>query len=104
MVPLFTIVFAAVALADEHITVAKLAGLGIGFVGVISGHDHDAADGELSGSVHLQPLLERSRGRIVATLADGHINAGEAHFDIHLAAERWVYAVGFVVSTSTPTC
>lgn len=35
MVPLFTIVFAAVALADEHITAGKLAGLAIGFVGVI---------------------------------------------------------------------
>lgn len=35
MVPLFTIVFAAVALADEHITPAKLAGLGIGFGGVV---------------------------------------------------------------------
>ncbi len=35
MVPLFTILLAAVALADEHITAAKLAGLGIGFGGVI---------------------------------------------------------------------
>ncbi len=35
MVPLFTIVFAAIALADEHITAAKLGGLGVGFVGVI---------------------------------------------------------------------
>ena len=35
MVPLFTIVFAALALADEHITAAKLGGLGIGFLGVI---------------------------------------------------------------------
>ncbi|MFO7531388.1 MAG: DMT family transporter [Candidatus Limnocylindrales bacterium] len=35
MVPLFTIVLAAVALADEHITVARLAGLGIGFGGVV---------------------------------------------------------------------
>ncbi len=35
MVPLFTIVLAAVALADEHITPARLGGLGIGFVGVI---------------------------------------------------------------------
>jgi drug/metabolite transporter (DMT)-like permease len=52
MVPLFTIVFAAVALADEHITAAKLGGLGVGFVGVIvlampsveaAGADEDAA-------------------------------------------------------------
>ena len=35
MVPLFTILLAAVALADEHITAAKLAGLGIGFSGVL---------------------------------------------------------------------
>ncbi|HSM33123.1 MAG TPA: DMT family transporter [Anaerolineae bacterium] len=35
MVPLFTAVLAAVALADEHITVARLAGLGIGFGGVV---------------------------------------------------------------------
>jgi drug/metabolite transporter (DMT)-like permease len=35
MVPLFTIIFATVALADEHITPAKLGGLGIGFAGVV---------------------------------------------------------------------
>lgn len=35
MVPLFTIIFATLALADEHITPAKLGGLGIGFVGVV---------------------------------------------------------------------
>jgi drug/metabolite transporter (DMT)-like permease len=34
-VPLFTILLAAVALADEHITVAKLSGLVIGFFGVV---------------------------------------------------------------------
>jgi drug/metabolite transporter (DMT)-like permease len=52
MVPLFTIIFAALALADEHITAAKLGGLGIGFLGVIllalpsleaAGKDQDAA-------------------------------------------------------------
>ena len=52
MVPLFTIVLAAVALADEHITAAKLGGLAVGFVGVIvlaspnlgaAGSDADAA-------------------------------------------------------------
>ncbi len=52
MVPLFTIFFAAAALADEHITAAKLGGLGIGFLGVIvlalpsleaAGADEDAA-------------------------------------------------------------
>ena len=35
MVPLFTIIFATLALADEHITPAKLGGLGIGFAGVV---------------------------------------------------------------------
>lgn len=52
LVPLFTIVLAAVALADEHITAAKLGGLGVGFVGVVvlaspnlsaAGVDEDAA-------------------------------------------------------------
>lgn len=52
MVPLFTIVLAAMALADEHITAAKLGGLAVGFVGVIvlaspnltaAGADEDAA-------------------------------------------------------------
>lgn len=52
MVPLFTIVLAAVALADEHVTAAKLGGLGVGFVGVVvlaspnlgaAGADEDAA-------------------------------------------------------------
>jgi drug/metabolite transporter (DMT)-like permease len=35
MVPLFTIIFATLALADEHVTPAKLGGLGMGFAGVI---------------------------------------------------------------------
>ena len=52
MVPLFTIVLAAIALSDEHITPAKLSGLGVGFVGVVvlaspnlsaAGVDDDAA-------------------------------------------------------------
>jgi drug/metabolite transporter (DMT)-like permease len=52
MVPLFTIVLAAIALADEHITPAKLGGLGVGFLGVVvlaspslqaAGGDEDAA-------------------------------------------------------------
>jgi drug/metabolite transporter (DMT)-like permease len=52
LVPLFTIVLAAVALADEHITAGKLAGLAIGLAGVIvlaspnleaAGADEDAA-------------------------------------------------------------
>jgi drug/metabolite transporter (DMT)-like permease len=52
MVPLFTIMLAAVALADEHVTAAKLGGLAVGFVGVVvlaspslgaAGTDADAA-------------------------------------------------------------
>lgn len=52
MVPLFTIVLASIALADEHVTAAKLGGLGVGFVGVVvlaspnlraAGADEDAA-------------------------------------------------------------
>ena len=52
MVPLFTIVFAAAFLVDEHVTPAKLGGLAMGFVGVIVlaspslgaiGADEDAA-------------------------------------------------------------
>jgi drug/metabolite transporter (DMT)-like permease len=35
MVPLFTIIFATVALTDEHVTPAKLGGLGVGFAGVV---------------------------------------------------------------------
>ena len=35
LVPLFTLVLAAIVLTDEHITPAKLGGLGVGFVGVI---------------------------------------------------------------------
>ncbi len=34
---------------------------GIGFVGIISGHDHEPRSAELSGSIHLQPLLDRAR-------------------------------------------
>jgi drug/metabolite transporter (DMT)-like permease len=52
LVPLFTVVLAAGALADEHITPAKLGGLLVGFLGVIvlampsvreAGADDDAA-------------------------------------------------------------
>ncbi len=76
---------------------------GIGFVGVVSGHDHDVADGELSGSIHLEPLLARARGRLVATLADTDVEAGEARFEVDAAGKRRVYAVGFVITARTPT-
>lgn len=76
---------------------------GIGFVGVISGHGHEVAEGELSGSVHLEPLLERARGRLVGTLADAEVQDGAARFDIAADGQRRVYAAGFVVTASTPT-
>jgi hypothetical protein len=75
----------------------------IGFVGVISGHDHEVAEGELSGSMHLGPLLERSRGRLLATLPDGRLEDGVVHFDIDPGGERRVYAVGFAATASAPT-
>ena len=76
---------------------------GIGFVGVISGHGHDVAEAELSGSIHLEPLLERSRGRLMATLADALVEGGEIRFDIDARGQRRVYALGFVVSAAAPT-
>ena len=76
---------------------------GIGFVGIVSGHDHAVTEGELSGSMHLQPLLERARGRLVATLPDAVVDGGEARFDIDAKGQRRVYALGFVVTVSEPT-
>jgi hypothetical protein len=76
---------------------------GIGFVGVISGHGHEVRDGELSGSMHLQPLLERARARLVGTLPDAEVREGEASFAIEADGERRVYAAGFVVTASEPT-
>ncbi len=52
--------------------------------------------------MHLAPLLERSRGRLVATLPDGRVGDGEVSFDIDAAGERRVYAIGFVVTSSGP--
>ncbi len=76
---------------------------GIGFMGVISDYAHEAVEGELSGSMHLQPLLERARGRLLATLPDARLADGVVHFAIDAAGERRVYAAGFVVSTAAPT-
>lgn len=76
---------------------------GIGFVGVVSGHDHAIGEGELSGSMHLQPLLERARGRLLATLPDGRIEDGVVHFDVDAGGERRVYAIGFVIAATSPT-
>ncbi len=76
---------------------------GIGFVGVVSGHDHEVVEGELSGSMHLEPLLERARGQLVGTLTDADVVDGEARFDIDADGQRRVYAAGFVVTTTAPT-
>jgi hypothetical protein len=76
---------------------------GIGFAGVISGHGHAVSPAELSGSIHLTPLLERSRGRLLATLPDGRVGDGSVHFDLDPAGQRRVYALGFVVSATAPT-
>ncbi len=76
---------------------------GIGFVGVVSGHGHEVASAELSGSMHLTPLLERARGRLLATLPDGRLEDGAVHFDIDPAGQRRVYAAGFVVRAATAT-
>ena len=51
----------------------------------------------------LRPLLERARGRLVGTLTDADVQAGEARFDIAADGGRRVYAAGFVVTASTPT-
>jgi hypothetical protein len=76
---------------------------GIGFVGIVSGHDHEVSDGELSGSMHLQPLLERARGELVGTLEDAEIVDGEVRFPIAAVGRLRVYAAGFVVTASAPT-
>jgi hypothetical protein len=73
---------------------------GIGFVGVIDGHQHQVQDGELSGSMHLQPLLERSRGRLEATLPAASVEAGARRFEVGDATARRCYALGFVIEAA----
>jgi len=70
---------------------------GIGFVGVVSGYDHEVGEGELSGSMHLEPLLERSRGRLEAILTDGTTEADMVRFKIDDRGQRRCYALGFVI-------
>jgi hypothetical protein len=53
--------------------------------------------------MHLGPLLERARGRLLATLPDGRIEDGVVRFDVDAAGERRVHAVGFVITATTPT-
>ena len=71
---------------------------GIGFVGDIGGYDHEVQDGELSGSMHLAPLLERSRGRLEATLSSATALPGGWHFDIEDRGQRRCYALGFAIT------
>lgn len=59
LVPLFTIVFAAFILADEAITVARMAGLAIGFGGVVilALPSIDAARGDTDAALALAGML-----------------------------------------------
>lgn len=99
---------------------------GIGFIGSIDGHDHEARAGELSESIHLGPLLERCRGRlesswvadpeaVAATLTAGNASSAESGWviradeaiDVRLAVDaagrRRIQALGFVLRTAEPT-
>jgi hypothetical protein len=75
---------------------------GIGFAGRIDGHDYRPAAAALSGSIHLAPLLERARGRLLATLPDAQAGAGELRFELPHVTDRRVHALGFVVTTRIP--
>ncbi len=74
---------------------------GIGFVGSIGAYDHEVRDGELSGSIHLAPLLERSRGRLEATLATATALPGGWRFDVEDHGQRRCYALGFVIAAGS---
>ena len=76
---------------------------GIGFVGLVSGFDHEVRAGELSGSIHLQPLLQRARAELLATLAETEVGDGAVRFGVAADGRRRVYAAGFVVSATSDT-
>jgi hypothetical protein len=76
---------------------------GIGFVGIVDGSGHQVREGELSGSIHLAPLLERARADLLATLPDARERDGAVHFDLAASSARRVYAVGFTITTAAPT-
>ena len=86
---------------EPALRIPNLYETGVGFVGVVSGHEHEVQEGELSGSMHLQPLLERARGQLIGTLADATVEDGVARFSIEARAQRRVYAAGFVVTAPT---
>jgi hypothetical protein len=99
---------------------------GIGFVGDIGSGEHVVRRGELSASMHLAPLLQRCRGRIVASwvdadatveqtmtagsvaaAADGwtlepHDGGSAVSIPLDATGERRVHAVGFVLSLHGP--
>lgn len=96
---------------------------GTGFVGELSGTGHEPHPGDLSGSVHLAPLLERARGRlegswagqperIASTLRWGSLRPAdqgwrllgarglaEVNLPIEAEGRRRCYALGFVLRT-----
>jgi Glycosyltransferase family 92 len=96
---------------------------GIGFVGDIGGQDHVVRRRELSGSMHLEPLLVRCRGRVDASWGDdafevedslrrGAVTASDdgwqvapadgelaSFIELDPAGQRRVQALGFVIST-----
>jgi len=102
---------------------------GIGFVGAIDGHGHEVQIGELSESIHLEPLLVRSRGRVEASwvaapaavpativqgtatptnsgwsLVDGDAEGVvEVRLPIDAAGQRRIKALAFVLRTSGTT-
>lgn len=98
---------------------------GIGFVGDIGDHEHVPRRGDLTASMHLDPLLDRCRGRVVASWAgapsdiERSVQAGsvaEARdgwtlqpvdgeavvaFEFDPEGQRRVQALGFVVSVAS---
>ncbi|HZW01589.1 MAG TPA: hypothetical protein VFF55_08475, partial [Candidatus Deferrimicrobium sp.] len=96
---------------------------GTGFVGEISSSGHEPCPGDLSGSVHLAPLLERARGRLegswagqperlASTLRWGSLRPAdqgwrllgarglaEVNLPLDAAGRRRCHALGFVLRT-----
>jgi hypothetical protein len=97
---------------------------GTGFVGQVPDAEHVPVRGDLSASVHLQPLLERTRGRMEASWAGqpermagslrwgtarptddgwrllGARGVAEVHLPVGGETQRRCYALGFVLRTS----
>ncbi len=97
---------------------------GTGFLGELSGTGHAPRRGDLSGSVHLAPLLERARGRLEVSWAGdpggvasslrwgsqraedegwrlfGARGVAEVNLPIGADGRRRCYALGFVLRTA----